>query len=149
MKTKKINVLSSQFLLNALIILSMLVVLVMLFHDIGRMVGSYIFIPWILFFFAGVGLIIATCKEKISGKLKFFMLSSGFSSAGFLLCVVLHNLFYALSTITDKLVVLDKIVDLFGAAFFFAAIIICPVGFIVGMVGTFIILKKSQSEKNY
>ncbi|HEY59952.1 MAG TPA: hypothetical protein G4N92_04620 [Anaerolineae bacterium] len=147
MKTKKINILSSQFLFYVLIILSILVTLGMLFPDIGIMVGSSIFILWIPHFFAGVGLTIATYKEKISGKRKFFLLSSGFSSAGFLLCVVLHNLFYALGTITENLVILNKIINFLGVAFFFVAIIICPVGFIVGMVGTLIISKKLQSEK--
>ena len=62
-------------------ILSILVTLDMLFPKIGRMVGSYVFILWILLFFTGVGLIITTYKEKISGKRKFFLLSSGISSA--------------------------------------------------------------------
>ena len=147
MKTNKIKILSSKFLFNALLILSILVMLGMFFPNIGRMVGSYVFILWILSFLTGVGLIITTYKEKISGKRKFFLLSSGVSSASFLLCVVLHNLFYALSTITENLIILNKIINFLEVAFFFAAIIICPVGFIMGMVGTLIIKKKSQSEK--
>ena len=91
MKTKKINILSSQFLFKALVILSILVMLNMLIPDIGLMTGPYVFILWILHFAAGVGLIITTYKEKISGKRKLFLLLSGFSSAGFLLGVVLHN----------------------------------------------------------
>ena len=148
MKTKKIKILSSQFLFNAVMILSILVTLDMLFPDIGGMTGPYVFILWILHFAAGVGLIITTYKEKISGKRKFFLLLSGFSSAGFLLGVVLHNLLYALGTITENLGILNKIINYFSVAFFLAATIICPVGFIVGMSGTLIILKKSQSEKS-
>ena len=147
MKTKKIKILSSKFLFYALIILSILVILNMLFPDIGQITGPYIFILWILHFAAGVGLIITTYKEKISGKRKFFLLLSGFSSAGFLLGVVLHNSLYALGTITENLVILNKIISFFEVAFFLAATIICPLGFIVGMVGTLIILKKSQPEK--
>ena len=147
MKTKKIKILSSKFLFNALMILSILVMLNMFIPDIGRMTGPYVFILWILHFAAGVGLIITTYKEKISGKRKFYLLLSGFSSAGFLLGVVLHNLLYALGTITENLVILNKIINFFEVAFFLAATIICPVGFIVGMVATLIILKKSQSEK--
>ena len=147
MKTKKIKILSSKFLFNALMILSILVTLGMLFPDTGLMTGPYIFILWILHFAAGVALIITTYREKISGKRKFFLLLSGFSSAGFLLGVVLHNLLYALGTITENQVILNKIINFFEVAFFLAATIICPVGFIVGMVGTLIILKKSQPEK--
>ena len=148
MKTIKIKVLSSKFLFKVLVILSILVTLNMLIPNIGRMTGPYVFILWILHFAAGVGLIITTYKEKISGKRKFFLLLSGFSSASFLLGVVLHNLLYALGTITENLGILNKIINFFEVAFFLAATIICPVGFIVGMVGTLIILKKSQSEKS-
>ena len=146
MKTK--NILSSKFLFNALMVLSILVILNMLFPDIGGMAVPYIFILWFLHFAAGIALIITTYKEKISGKRKFYLLLSGFSSAGFLLGVVLHNLLYALGTITEHLVILNKIINFFEVAFFLAATIICPVGFIVGMVGTLIIFKKSQPEKS-
>jgi len=148
MKTKKIKLLSSQFLFCALMILSILVMLDMFVPNIIRMVGPYIFILWILHFFAGVGLITTTYKEKISGKRKFYLLLSGFSSASFLLGVVFHNLLYALGTITENLVILNKIINFFEVAFFLVATLICPVGFIVGMVGTLIILKKSHSEKS-
>jgi len=146
MKTKKIKVFSSQFLFYALMVLSILVTLSMLFPDIGM--GPYIIILWVLLFSAGVGLVITTYKEKISGKRKFFLLFSGFSSAGFLLFVVLHNLFYALGTITGNLGILNKIINFFEGAFFLVATIICPVVLIVGIVGTLILLKKSQSEKS-
>ena len=148
MKTKKIKILSSKFLFNVLMILSILVTLGMLFPDILGITGPYIFILWILHFFAGVGLIITTYKEKISGKRQFYLLLSGFSSAGFLIGVVLHNLLYALGTITENFVILNKIINFFEVAFFLVATIICPVGFIVGVVGTLIVLKKSQSEKS-
>ena len=148
MNTKKIKILSSKFLFNALIILSIFVTLGMLFPDAGRVTGPYVFILWILHFAAGVGLIITTYKEKISGKRKFYLLLSGFSSAGFLLGVVLHNLLYALGTITENLGILNKIINFFEVAFFLVAILICPVGFIVGLVGTLIVLKKPQPEKS-
>lgn len=147
MKTQKVNILSTQFLFKVLVILSILVVLNMLAPDIGLMPGPYVFILWILHFATGVGLIVTTYREKITGKRKFYLLSSGFSSAGFLLGVVLHNLLYALGTITENLVIVNKIINFFAVAFFLAATIVCPVGFIVGMVGTLIILKKSRSEK--
>ena len=148
MKTQKINILSTQFLFKVLVILSILVVLNMFVPDIGLMTGPYVFILWILHFVTGVGLIVTTYREKITGKRKFYLLSSGFSSAGFLLGVVLHNLLYALGTITENLVIVNKIINFFEVAFFLTATIICPVGFIVGMAGTLITLKKSRSEKS-
>jgi len=146
MKTKKIF--SSKFFFYALIAFSILVTLSILFPDTGIISGSYFIILWALFSVTGIGLIITTTKEKIIGKRKLFLLLLGFSSAGFLLFVVLHNLFYALSTITENLVILNKIINFFAVASFLTATIICPIGFIVGMVGTLIILKKSHSENS-
>ena len=128
--------------------LSILVTLSMLFPDTGMMRPPYIFILWALLFFTGVGLIITTTKEKITGKRKLYLLLSGFSSAGFFLFGVLHNLFYALSTITENSVILNKTINFFGAGFFLVAVIVCPIGLIMGIVGTLILLKKSQSEKS-
>jgi hypothetical protein len=68
MKTNKIKMISSQFLFYTLMILSILITVGMFFPNIIEMVGPYIFILWILHFFAGIGLIITTYKEKISGK---------------------------------------------------------------------------------
>lgn len=148
MKTQKVYILSTQFLFKVLVILSILVMLNMLVPDIGLMTVPYVFILWILHFVTGVGLIVTTYREKVTGKRKFHLLSSGFSSAGFLLGVVLHNLLYALGTITENLVIVNKIINFFEVAFFLAATIICPIGLIVGIVGTLILLKKTQSEKS-
>jgi len=146
MEKLKKCILSSKFLFIAVIILSTIVILLMLFPDLGSMLGANFFIFWVLLAFSGIGLVVITFREKISGKSKFFLLSSGFSSACFLLGVVLHNLFYALGTLTEDLVILDVILNLLEVVFFFAAVIICPIGLLVGVVGTLILWKESPTE---
>ena len=59
---------------------------------------------------------------------------------------MLHNLFYALGTLTEALVILDVILNLLEVVFFFAAVIICPIGLLVGVVGTIILWKELPAE---
>jgi len=109
--------------------------------DFGGL-GPMIFIFWILLALSGIGLIIITLKKKVSGKLKLFLLLLGYSSAGFLLGVVLHNVFYALGTLTGDIIILNTFINILEAAFFIIAVIICPICLLVGIVGTLILWKK-------
>lgn len=139
MEKLKKYVLSSRFLFIAVLVLSIIVLLLMVLPDTGSLLGPYIFIFWILLAFSGIGLVIITYREKISGKLKFFLLSSGFSAAGFLLGVVLHNAFYALGTLTEDLAILHAFLNFLEGTFFIIAVIACPIGLLVGVVGTLIL----------
>ena len=135
--------LSSKSLFIAVLVLSAIVILLMLFPDTaGRMLGANIIFFWALLAFSGIGLAIITYRERISGKLKLFLLSTGFSSAGFFLGVVLHNLFYALGILAKDLIGLDAFLNILEVGFFFAAIIICPIGILVGVTGTLILWKE-------
>lgn len=148
MEKLKKYVLSSRFLFIGVLVLSAVVILLMLFPDKGSMQGPYIFLFWALLTLAGIGLVIITFREKIPGKLKFFLLSSGFSAAGFVLGGVLHNLFYALGTLTENLEVLRVFLNILEVTFFLTAVIICPIGLLVGVIGTLILWKKLPAEKN-
>ena len=129
-----------------LVIFSLLALLQMLFPDSGILQGPSILVLWILHALAGLALVITTYREKISGKAKRFLLIAGFSAIGFLTGVVLHNLFYALNTLTE-LAVLNAILGFFEGAFFLLAVILCPLGLLVGIVGTFIMWKQIPSGK--
>ena len=142
MEKLKKYVLSTRFLFIAVLALSAVVFLLMLFPDTGSLLGPNIFIFWILLAFSGMGLAIITYKERISGKLKFFLFSSGFSSGGFLLGVVLHNAFYALGTLTEDLTILHAFLNFLEGTFFLIAVIACPIGLLVGVVGTLILWMK-------
>jgi len=92
-----------------------------------------------VFFLLGVALIFLTVREKVRGKLKKFFILTGASSAGFFVSFLLHNAIYGL------------LIYWFGAdfwkggdepVFFVMATVVCPVGFLVGVVGSIVITIK-------
>ena len=105
------------------------------FRDLLR--GSLLFLsPFVVFFLLGAALIFFTVKEKVGGMLKKFLLLTGASAAGFLLFILLHNAVYGL------------FIHFFGADFwnggdepffFIMAIFVCPIGFLVGAVGSIVL----------
>ena len=79
----------------------------------------------------GITLIVLTIKKKIEGKLKGFLLLTGASAAGLPVSGVLHNMVSGLFNIEE-------------AFFFTLATIVCPVAFLVGAVGTIILIVKNK-----
>lgn len=136
-----------KILFISLVVMSILVVLVMLFPDTGIMQGPGIFILWILHALSGLGLVILTIKQKITGKIKTFLLIAGFSAIGFLVGVVLHNVFYALGTLTEEIALLKAFLGFLEGSFFLLAALLCPLGLLVGVIGTLVLWKQMQMEK--
>jgi len=105
----------------------------------------FLIISGVVFFLLGVALIVLTVKEKIGGILKKFLLLTGASSAGFIVSILLHNAIYGL------------FIHFFGAdfwnggdepVFFIMAIVVCPIGFLVGVVGSIVLaIKKDRMAK--
>jgi len=108
------------------------------FRDLLR--GSLLFLsPLVVFSLLGAALIFFTVKEKVGGILKKFLLLTGASAAGFFVFVFLHNAIYGL------------FIHFFGAdfwnggdepVFFIMAIVVCPLGFLVGAVGSIVLAIK-------
>ena len=108
----------------------------------------FIIISGAAFFLLGVALIILTVKEKVRGTLKKFLLLTGASAAGFFVFVFLHNAFYGLfihffgADFWDRIGLGDE------PFFFIMAIFVCPIGFLVGAVGSIVLaIKKSRMAK--
>ncbi len=103
----------------------------------------FIIISGSIFLLLGVALIVLTVKEKVGGTLKKFFLLTGASSAGFFVFVLLHNLVYGLfihflgADFWDRIGLGDEPV------FFIMAIIVCPLGFLVGAIGSIVLGIKS------
>lgn len=94
--------------------------------------GSLWFLsPFALFFLLGVALIIFSVRGSASGWLKKFFILTGASAAGVLVSIALHNLIYGL--FADFWASGDEFF------FFVMALIVCPLGFLVGLVGTIVI----------
>ncbi len=128
-----------------LVFLTILVIISMLLPDYGSLLGKNILILWMSIGLSGLGLVILTYRQKISGKVKTFLLLSGFSAVGFVLGVVLHNLFYALGILAENLAVLNTFLAFLEGSFFLIAVILCPIGLLVGLVGTIVLWGKINS----
>jgi len=86
----------------------------------------------------GGALIYLTLREKISGMLKKLLILTGASAAGIPISVVLHNAIYGLFIYWFGADFWER-VGLGDEPFFFVlAIIICPIGFLAGTVGSII-----------
>jgi hypothetical protein len=109
--------------------------------------GSELFLlPFIIFSLLGIVLIFLTLKKRIKGALRKFLLLTGVSAVGFFIFVVLHNAFYALGTITGHIVLLNYLTEILHVAAFITAILICPLGFLIGMVGVIVIDIKKRNR---
>ena len=83
----------------------------------------------------GVTLIVLTVKTKVERRLKKFLLLTEASFVGFPVFALLHNAVSALLNTEE-------------AVFFTLATIVCPVGFLVGAIGSIVLrVKKSRTEK--
>lgn len=110
--------------------------------------GSFIFLlPFIIFSLLGIVLIFLTLKQKVGGALKRFLIITGSSATGFFVSVFLHNIFYGLGIITSQISILSFFMEILHIAFFIIAIFICPLGFVIGVVGTIVVfIKKKKGD---
>ena len=115
-------------------------------NDIGAWLLAIapLIVVGILLLVVGIVLILNTIKRKITGKLKKFQLLAGASALGLPVFAVLHNVVYMLGIMW------------FGESawgngdepvFFILAAIVCPLGLLVGGIGTFIIRMKQRRTK--
>jgi hypothetical protein len=79
--------------------------------------------------------ITTTLKTRAWGKLKKFLLLTGASAVGFFISALLHNIVGALFDIEEPV-------------FFVMATIVCPIGFLVGVVGTIVLSIKNKPPKD-
>ena len=102
------------------------------------------------FFLLGVALIFLTLKQRVGGMLKKFLILIGASSAGFFVSVLLHNAIYGLLIHWFGVDFWDRIVPGGDEPFFFImAIFVCPLGFLVGAVGSIVLaIKRCRMAKN-
>jgi hypothetical protein len=78
--------------------------------------------------------------------MKKFLILTGVSFGGFFVSVVLHNLFYALAEITGETVALSYLMGGLEVFFFFVAVLACPIGFLVGAIGSIVMFIKTKMK---
>lgn len=101
--------------------------------------GLWFLTPFAVFFLLGIALVVFSVRGSAGGGLKKFFILTGASAAGFFLFVLLHNAFYALAELSSHITVLGVLMEFFHAVFFIVAVVVCPLGFLVGMVGTIVL----------
>ena len=90
-----------------------------------------------------LGIILTLIARKEKGKLKVFLMLTGISAIAPLICSILHNVFYALAIAFENLKFLFEILHVSS---FIISIIIAPIIFIIGAIGS-IILFNSKTDK--
>jgi len=91
----------------------------------------------LLFLALGIALIILGRKKK--GKLKVFLMLTGFSAVSPLIFTILHNLFYGVAITFESV---SGFFEFLHASCFIIATIISPITFIIGVVGSLILVRK-------
>ena len=143
MKTK-----ASWPLFWALIAVFVFIVCLMLIDPLRNLLrGSVLFlVPFGVFLLLGVALLIFTLREKIAGLLRAFFLLTAASAVGVFVFILLHNAVYGL------------FIHFFGADFwggiggdepffFIMALIVCPLGFLTGVIGSIVLRIKSAVSR--
>ena len=139
-KSKKIKITLGLLIAVFLLIVSFFVVPMP--DEIRRPLFLLAAVLGIAFFVLGIVLLVFTIKQKIRGKLKWFLIMTGASSAAVFPSVILHNFVYGL---------LIYLVgpDVWGeggdeAFFFIFALMVCPIVFLIGSVGSVILMVRKK-----
>jgi len=101
-------------------------------------------IAGLLIFVLGMVLLILTLKKKKKTKQRKFLLMASIGSVGVFAGSILHNVFYAFAILSQELLLLRWFFEFLDVAFFLFALIICPILFLVGSVGTIIHYRKKK-----
>ena len=97
-----------------------------------------------IFFVLGSVLIFLTLKLKAEKKLKVFLILTGASAVGFLVGVILHNFFYGLGMVTGHIIILKYVTEALHVAFFIISILVCPIVFLIGAVGSMLMFIRKK-----
>jgi len=96
----------------------------------------------VLCYLAAITLIIAVTRTWKRTKL--FLILLGASVGGFIVFVVLHNVFYGLTILTSHISALSHLMEVFHVAFFIIAVFLCPAAFLVGVIGSIVLAIKGR-----
>ncbi len=111
-------------------------------HETKRVLFPLIAVFGIAFFVLGIALLVMTIKKKVKSPLKWFLILTGASSAAVFPSVILHNFIYGLLTYLVGPDVWGKGGD--EPFFFILALIVCPIVFLIGSIGSVILMVKKK-----
>jgi len=105
----------------------------------------------LLTIFLGLSLLLTVfvLRSGLKGKLKVFLVLTGGSALGFCLLIFLHNVFYGLGATITHLPVIHHLVVGLEIFFFLISVFICPLLFLVGMVGSMVMFFKKNAPSGF
>ena len=136
------------YLLVAVFVLAISIIFIPAFR--GIVSGTFMIISGVILVTLGSVLIGLTLVQKVEGKHKKYLILTGASAAGFFVFALLHNIFYALEQVTGHVTILSYLMKTLEVIFFLIAIFACPIGFLVGAIGTIVMFNKKRKmlQKN-
>ena len=109
-------------------------------YDLARVYFLILAILGLTFLILGIILTIKAKKEK--GNLRIFLMSSGISAIAPFLGTILHNLFYGLAIAFQNF---KFFFEALHVTFFIISLIVAPILFIIGILGTIIEFNKNSN----
>jgi len=134
-------------MLYSLIVIFILILsFIFLFPDTGDLKNKlFPFVGLLALLFLVLGIVLIRIAKEKKGKLKIYLMLTSISAVIPLIATILHNLFYGLAITFENF---KQVFDILSATFFMISIIVVPVVFIVGVVGSLIILKRERVNTN-
>jgi hypothetical protein len=129
----------------ALVVAFVALILTVLFPDALNIFRPAFLSLTAICFLLGLALLILSVRWQERTLLRTFWILAGASTAGFALGSVLHNVFYALATITEQWSILSGAMEVLEVAFFLIAVLLCPVAFLVGTVGAIVLIVRGRA----
>ncbi len=132
---------SLKTILYSLIVLFVLILsFIFLFPDTGDLKNKlFLFVGLLALLFLVLGVVVIYIAKKKEGKLKIYLMLTGASAIAPLVATILHNLFYGLAITFENL---KQVFDILSAASFIISLIVAPIVFVVGVVGSLVLLKR-------
>jgi len=104
----------------------------------------FFWLPYLIFFALSIVLVVFTFKKQVKGKLKTFLLLTGISPLVMIVSIILHNLIFGLFIIFFGENFWERIGIGDEPLFFLLAVVVCPIAFLVGLVGSIVLLIKKK-----
>ncbi|MGA7678108.1 MAG: hypothetical protein WCA51_07025 [Dehalococcoidia bacterium] len=114
---------------------------------VAVVVSTFFQLSGLLFFALGLTLLILTARAKLDKLFKGFLLLTSSSAVGVFISILLHGIVYGLFILIFGEDFWDRIGIPDEPAFFIMALIICPIAYLVGTVGSIVlILRRKRYE---
>ena len=111
---------------------------------VAVVVSAFFQLSGLLFFALGLTLLILTARAKLDRLFKGFLLLTSSSAVGVFVSILLHGVIYGLFILIFGEGFWDRIGIPDEPAFFIMALIICPIAYLVGTVGSVVLILRRK-----